>query len=270
MQPMKTWFKYKVLKKPFVLNCANDSGQGRPVVFLHGIASSSEVWNRTIKLLSPNQFRSVSLDLLGFGQSVKPSNWWLKYNPTDHARSVIATLDSLNITTPAIFVGHSMGCLVSIEVAKLRPDLVSKLILFAPPFYNGLPHSKLLKFRKTVYFRLYRAVTNNKPKSLDKFMPVKNLLQKELGFELHEHTWTPFKRSLENTIIKQHSLSDLKTINAPTKIYYGKLDPLTINDKNNKFFKEQNDRIYSQEVLVGHTISTKISSVVAQEIEQSL
>ena len=82
---------------------------------IHGIGNSEESWNEVIKRL-PDTIRVVTVDLLGFGKSPKPR--WAMYNASTQARAVRKTLLQLGLFGKFHIVGHSLGSLVAIEMAR--------------------------------------------------------------------------------------------------------------------------------------------------------
>jgi pimeloyl-[acyl-carrier protein] methyl ester esterase len=102
------------------------SGQ-RDILLIHGWASSGRMWDGISTALAAD-FRFHALDLAGFGQSPAPVN-----PPTiaDHLAAVIATCDAQQIRPHAVFA-HSMGGLIALRLALVRPDLVPVLVLIAP------------------------------------------------------------------------------------------------------------------------------------------
>jgi len=49
-----------------------DWGAGRPVVFVHGMLLSGEMWQRQLLHLTENGFRAVAYDRRGHGRSDDP------------------------------------------------------------------------------------------------------------------------------------------------------------------------------------------------------
>jgi pimeloyl-ACP methyl ester carboxylesterase len=101
-----------------------DSGEGFPVVVLHG-------WGGRIESMAPvlsclqDSFRVVALDLPGFGDSPLPEGVW---GTPDYAAFVRDLIGSLGISK-AHFLGHSFGAKVSLYLAATHGELVDKLIL---------------------------------------------------------------------------------------------------------------------------------------------
>lgn len=79
-------------------------GEGRPVVLIHGLSGSHEMWKHQVPALA-RRFRVITLDLRGHGQSDKPPG---PYSVPMFAGDVLRLLDHLGIET-AVLVGFSMG-----------------------------------------------------------------------------------------------------------------------------------------------------------------
>ena len=195
-------FWHKTLGRPYRLARPVDAGTGQPVVLLHGIGRTGRVWEHVVQLLESHKLRVVAFDLLGFGASPKPD--WPDYDIDDHANAVINGILQLGPTGPVVIVGHSMGCLVAVRVARLRPDLVKHLVLFEMPLYEGLPEKRRYRLRTNLYFRFYKRVMAFQPDFTNTNRRLAEKLgRKIVGMEVTADTWKPFIKSLENTILKQ-------------------------------------------------------------------
>ena len=223
MRDFQNWLIHKALRRPYLLNVRLDKGKGMTVVFLHGIARSGRAWRYVERELTGAPVRLVVLDLLGFGDSPKPTDAWVSYSAEDQARSVLRTLRRLRVKGPAMIVGHSMGCLVAVEVAAQAPKLVRSLLLYEPPFYEGLPPKNRYRLRLKAYFALFRAILKRPPKDPEGFRRIQYLIGRD-HFELTPESWVPFERSLRNAIMRQTALDDLKGLTTPTQILYGTRD----------------------------------------------
>ena len=96
-----------------------DKGTGAPLVLLHGLGTNYKSWQFVLEHIDYTKHRVIALDLLGFGDAPKPKT--ITYTPQDHVDAIIATLDKLGIKKAA-FAGHSMGCIIAIELAATHPD----------------------------------------------------------------------------------------------------------------------------------------------------
>jgi haloalkane dehalogenase len=83
-----------------------DTGEGDPIVFLHGNPTSSYLWRNVIPHLE-SLGRCLAPDLIGMGQSGNaPGN---SYRFVDHARYLDAWFDAVGITENATLVVHDWG-----------------------------------------------------------------------------------------------------------------------------------------------------------------
>lgn len=82
-----------------------DAGRGKPVVFLHGIPSSGDLWRNVAPLLAP-MARVIVPDLMGYGGSAKPEDARLDIRA--QAGYVRELLETLGVERFAV-VGHDIG-----------------------------------------------------------------------------------------------------------------------------------------------------------------
>lgn len=98
------------------------SGEGDPVVFIHGLAEDHSSWDGVIEHLKLG-YAYYAVDLRGHGgTSVGQGNG----TASQLAGDLIGWLEKC--TGPAICVGFSLGGVVVLEAALQRPDLVKKVI----------------------------------------------------------------------------------------------------------------------------------------------
>lgn len=96
-------------------------------VLLHGIGMSHRYYRRLQVLLSTHG-DTHSIDLPGFGATARPDR---QISVAEYAAVIANTLDTLG-AGPVVAVGHSMGTQFATELAVLRPDLVSHVVLIGP------------------------------------------------------------------------------------------------------------------------------------------
>ena len=120
-----------------------DTGNGTPVVLIHGIGASMYAWRYQLPALVAAGYRVVAFDNRGFGFSDKPAHG---YHNVDYARLVVSLLDSLGIAS-AVLVGHSMGGAIAAEVALAHPDRVRGLVLIDAAGY-GISFPGVLKLAR--------------------------------------------------------------------------------------------------------------------------
>ena len=94
---------------------------------LHGFFGEKACWLPLIELLQ-SQFRCISLDMLGFGESSKPE---IRYDVAVEVAFVRQVVEQLNIE-PCCIIGHSFGGWVASAYSLKYPNSVSSLVLAAP------------------------------------------------------------------------------------------------------------------------------------------
>jgi pimeloyl-ACP methyl ester carboxylesterase len=103
-------------------------GIHRPTfLLLHGIGLSHRSFTGSAKLLAGHG-DVVAIDLPGFGSTPHPEH---PLSVEDFARGIARVLDHRRIG-PVIAVGHSMGAQFALELALIRPDLVTGVVMIGP------------------------------------------------------------------------------------------------------------------------------------------
>ena len=117
--------------------CYRALGDGPDVLFLHGWASSGRMWQSTMQALA-GRYRCWAVDLVGFGDSDKPSNGW--YALPNYTATLHKFIEIAGLQRPAV-VGHSMGGMIALDLAATYPSLVRRLVAINPVVTGkiGLP-----------------------------------------------------------------------------------------------------------------------------------
>lgn len=103
-----------------------ETGQGLPIVFIHGFSGNLRNWALTVPTLA-RRYRTVSLDLRGHGHSGKPTRRQ-DYDLDLMADDVHGLLRQLDIGA-CYLVGHSMGGMVAQHLILRYPQPVRGLVL---------------------------------------------------------------------------------------------------------------------------------------------
>ena len=116
-----------------LLNYRQYSGQGEPLLILHGLFGSLANWGWHSKQLAED-FAVIGVDLRNHGESPHADD----HNYPVMAADIKELLETLNIERCSI-IGHSMGGKVAMQLALLEPQLVNKLVVvdIAPVTYTG-------------------------------------------------------------------------------------------------------------------------------------
>jgi haloalkane dehalogenase len=102
-----------------------ETGSGRPVVFLHGNPGSSHLWRKVLAAVDLPA-RLLAPDLIGMGRSGKPD---VPYRFADHARYLDAWFSALELDD-VVLVGHDWGGSLAFDWAARHPDRVRGVAFF--------------------------------------------------------------------------------------------------------------------------------------------
>lgn len=237
------------------------------ILFIHGIGNSGQAWDKVISKL-PDDITTVTIDLLGFGTSPRPKE--ATYNAITQARSVFMTLLLKRWKGPLIVVGHSMGALVAVELARRHPRLIRRLILCSPPFYVPDPEKKRLiptpdGMRRGVY-----TAVSQRPERFIKLASVAmkyTLVNK--SFNVNADNVDSYMAALHGMIINQTAFDDAQQLTVPTHIIKGALDPLIV-PRNIKALVKLNSYITCSTILAGHEVQGVFVSAVIDTLKKEL
>ena len=113
---------------------AVDTGNGIPLVLVHGFLGSSDMWEPQINFFKDN-FRVIAPALPGFGNSSE-------INSCDSidcmAKAILNFLAKKNIKQFNL-LGHSMGGMIVQEIAKIAGDKILKLICYGTGPRGDIP-----------------------------------------------------------------------------------------------------------------------------------
>jgi pimeloyl-ACP methyl ester carboxylesterase len=138
---------------------ARVAGQARPtVVLLHGKNFWGAYWEATIRALNDAGFNVVVPDQIGFGRSSKPD---INYSFDLLAANTMKVLDALKVEKAAI-VGHSMGGMVAVRIARNYPDRVTHLVLENP---IGLEDYRM-KVQPRAFDQVYESELSQTPEKI--------------------------------------------------------------------------------------------------------
>jgi pimeloyl-ACP methyl ester carboxylesterase len=100
-------------------------GQGQPLLLVHGFGASIGHWRKNIPVLADSGYQVYALDLLGFGGSDKPI---LNYT-VELWQQQLRDFWLEKIQTPMVFVGNSIGGLLSLMAIAHFPEMAAGGIL---------------------------------------------------------------------------------------------------------------------------------------------
>lgn len=205
------------------------SGQGPyTLVLIHGMAASHHYWDQFLPYI-PNTYQIIMIDLLGFGNSPKPKN--TTYNLKNHCDPIIELLNRLKIKDMTI-IGHSMGAIISLELARQMGQGVKKLVLIGLPWFISAQEARraitkgktlnMLSFYGptswalcNLWCRLGRPLTKHLTKL---YLPK---LSKTAAQDSLKHTWQSYNSSRRWIIENQNLKSIFDVLKIPIILIYG-------------------------------------------------
>ena len=101
------------------------TGDGRPVVLLHGFPDSGRLWRQQVGPLADAGFQVIVPDMRGYGASDKPAGVDA-YNILYLVADVGAVLDDAGVEAAHV-VGHDWGAAVAWALAAVAPERVDRL-----------------------------------------------------------------------------------------------------------------------------------------------
>jgi 3-oxoadipate enol-lactonase len=108
-------------------------GEGPPIVFVHGLGGSSNVWHGVMQAMKQHH-HCIAPDLRGHGRSQGRG----RFSIEGWSKDLLKLIRHLEL--PAVtLVGHSMGTLIAQHLAESSPESVDQLVLvggisfFQPP-----------------------------------------------------------------------------------------------------------------------------------------
>lgn len=226
-------------------------GSGAPILLVHGWGGSAASLRPLAKLLA-DHYRTILVDLPGFGQSDNPDPDW---GIGEYSRNLVAFTRSLGLTG-ITFIGHSLGGSLGIYVAAHHPGVVDKLILIAPSFKRNARHKPT--FAHHVLRRFFGCIPLAKVLYYKMFYPSSDLLK------------YPRLESNFRKIVTQDLTADTLKIETPTLVLWGATDTyVQPQDARllHKNIKGSELRMFEDK---GHGLPLFHPEVVTKEIEKFL
>lgn len=110
---------------------SQESGEGTPILFLHGVPDTREIWNPIVEELQTD-FRCITPDWPGFGRSGSGDSIDCSLN--GHADFVNDLADGLGLHEPFYLIAHDFGGISAMAFASKYPDRLRRLVISNAPF----------------------------------------------------------------------------------------------------------------------------------------
>ena len=130
------------------------TGEGRPVVLLHGFPDSGRLWRHQVDALSRSGFQVIVPDLRGYGSTGQPSEVD-QYSFLYLAGDVAAILDHLGVDFAHV-VGHDWGAALAWIMGSLAPDRVDHLVALSVGHPLSFRAAGLPQLEKSWYMLLFQ------------------------------------------------------------------------------------------------------------------
>lgn len=135
-----------------------ERGSGPPILFLHGVPDSGDMWLEVISRLQ-DRFRCLAPDMPGLARSTAPRNFDLSLD--NRARFVDDLLKALGIAGPINLVMHDFGGTYGLPWACLHPEKVRRVVISQLNFFPDYRwHSNARMFRTPFLGELSMAMVN--------------------------------------------------------------------------------------------------------------
>lgn len=159
----------------------------------------------------------LQIDFPGFGQSPKPPDIWTTADYADAMAELIKPCRTKHNIKTILWVGHSFGGRVGVQLAARHPDLVDGLFLIAAA---GLPERRSLARR--IKMRM-RVLTFKLLKRLAPLLKINlDALRGKFGSADYRNAG-PMRQIFLNTI-KENLSEQAKQVKCPVQLVYGSED----------------------------------------------
>ena len=129
------------------------TGDGPPVVLLHGFPDSARLWRHQVPALSAAGFKVIVPDLRGYGRSDKPAE------PEAYAmrllvNDVLAVMSAAGAERAHV-VGHDWGAAIAWVVAARAPERVERLVALSVGHPAAVQSAGYAQRQKSWYMLLF-------------------------------------------------------------------------------------------------------------------
>jgi len=132
------------------------SGEGRPVVLLHGFPDSGRLWRNQVPALAEAGFQVIVPDLRGYGRSDKPADVQA-YALSALVGDVLAVMGDVGVEKAHV-VGHDWGSALAWAVATFAGDRVDHLVAMSVGHPATFRAGGFEQYEKSWYMLLFQFV----------------------------------------------------------------------------------------------------------------
>jgi len=161
-----------------------EQGSGDPILFLHGIPTSSYLWRNVIPHLS-KLGRCIAPDLMGMGKSDKPD---IEYSIFDHINYLEQFIQTLKLNR-IVLVVHGWGSIIGLAYAMKHPDKFKGLVFYEAYLRANNGDDESLPYREQLLMlknpEEFGNIVQDAVSFVDKVMPpitLRKLSSEEMNF----------------------------------------------------------------------------------------
>ncbi|MBQ9180541.1 alpha/beta hydrolase [Candidatus Saccharibacteria bacterium] len=222
----------KILTKVYDMGAQTDAEV--TVAMIHGISSDATTFDGLLEFLrgkrALSKVRYVCFDLLGHGKTPADDEN-LDYDFDDQISALRRSIKSLELSTPLVLLGHSMGTLIVTRYADKYPGDVSGLVLCSPPIYT---EKDLDNPAMKMAMRAFEDAVRAKNRDI-------------VGTKA-------FQNSLRKIVLKRDNYEKFCDISVPTTIIYGEMDQI-IASYNIPKLLQTNKNIKAEKTIGRHGVT---------------
>jgi pimeloyl-ACP methyl ester carboxylesterase len=130
------------------------TGEGRPVVLLHGFPDSGRLWRHQVRALADAGCKVIVPDMRGYGASDKPADV-AAYNMLFLVSDIGAVLDDAGVDRAHV-VGHDWGAAVAWVLASVAPERVDHLVTLSVGHPSTFRSDGFVQHEKSWYMLLFQ------------------------------------------------------------------------------------------------------------------
>ena len=130
------------------------TGEGRPVILLHGFPDTGRLWRHQVPALAEAGFRVIVPDLRGYGGSDKPPDVDA-YAMQALAGDVLAVMADAGVERAHV-VGHDWGAVLAWALAALVGDRVDHLVVLSVGHPAAMRAGGFEQHQKSWYMLLFQ------------------------------------------------------------------------------------------------------------------
>jgi pimeloyl-ACP methyl ester carboxylesterase len=230
---IKYQFNTKFIKvNDYEIAYVDEGNSENVLLFIHGLGSYLKAWDRNIPELK-NHFRCIALDLPGYGKSSKQIH---SGEVSFYVEILNEFINKLNLKSVSL-VGHSMGGQIALAYVIKNPNQIVKLILAAPAGFETFNQDEIELIKKIISPEILFKTSDHQIRLNYQFnffkMPVETeeMIADRIAIKTDEDFFNHCS-IVSNSLfglLNAPVFDQLKEINIPTLIFFGKDDSLIPN-----------------------------------------